>query len=461
MNSVSRTPPLNPTSRLSLARKRQRLSGWGRFPTSVNNVLRPERFAQLVPPSDSVIARGQGRSYGDAALNSEGDVILSERINRFISFDEATGLLRAEAGATLADVLAVFVPRGWFLPVTPGTKYCSLGGCLAADVHGKNHHHNGTLSAHVREIELVLADGSRERCSPDSNTSLFWATMGGMGLTGIITEIAFQLIPITSARIAVQHCKARNLETALDLLADIDHDDQYTVAWIDCLSSGEHLGRSVLITGHHATPDELGSVHGDRLLIRQRRQLGLPVDFPAWVLNFHTVRAFNHVYYARQGSRSQFVTDYDSFFYPLDAISNWNRMYGKPGFVQYQFVLPTDGAKEGMRVALELLAASKKPSFLAVLKRFGSEGSGYLSFPMNGYTLALDIPLSRELPQLLDRLDEIVLHCGGRVYLAKDARLKRGVFETMYPRFADWMRVRDRVDPNKRFSSDLSRRLGM
>jgi FAD/FMN-containing dehydrogenase len=259
----------------------------------------------------------------------------------------------------------------------------------------------------------------------------------------------------------VQHCKARNLETALDLLADIDHDDQYTVAWIDCLSSGEHLGRSVLITGHHASPDELGSVDGDRLLIRQQRRLGLPVDFPAWVLNFHTVRAFNHIYYARQGSRSQFVTDYDGFFYPLDAISNWNRMYGKQGFVQYQFVLPTDGAKEGMRAALELLAASKKPSFLAVLKRFGSEGSGYLSFPMNGYTLALDIPLSRELPQLLDRLDEIVLRYGGRVYLAKDARLKRGAFEAMYPRFADWMRVRDRVDPNKRFSSDLSRRLGM
>jgi decaprenylphospho-beta-D-ribofuranose 2-oxidase len=458
---VSRNLSSGPTSHPNLRPKRQRLSGWGRYPATVNNVVRPERFAQLVPQSNSVIARGKGRSYGDAALNSEGDVILSERINRFISFDEATGLLRAEAGVTLADVLAVFVPRGWFLPVTPGTKHCSLGGCVAADVHGKNHHHSGTLGAHVREIELVMADESRERCSPDSNADLFWATIGGMGLTGIITEIVFQLIPITSSRIAVQHRKAETLDTALDLLADTDHDDQYTVAWIDCLSSGKQLGRSILMTGHHATRDELGSAERDPLSVKQGRQLGLPFNLPTSVLNFQTIRAFNNIYYARQGSRGQFITDYDRFFYPLDAISNWNRMYGSKGFVQYQFVLPTDGVKEGMRVSLELLAASKKPSFLAVLKRFGAEGSGYLSFPTKGYTLALDMPLSSGLFQLLDRLDEIVLHYGGRVYLAKDARLNREAFETMYPRLPDWMQVRDRVDPNKKFRSDLSRRLGL
>lgn len=439
------------------------VSGWGRYPVQSCELTRPERYAELTPSAERVIVRGQGRSYGDASLNAEGRVILSERLNRMLDFDAGTGLLRAEAGVTLQEVLEVVVSRGWFLPVTPGTKYASLGGCVAADVHGKNHHDGGgTFSAHVREIELILADGTRTRCNAGNNSELFWATVGGMGLTGIIGEVTLQLMLIESARMRVQHCAAPNLEAGFKLLDGAEFDDTYTVAWIDCLARGRSLGRSIVMRGHHAALSELPARDALQPFARMaRRQRRVPFDLPSWALNPLTVGAFNNLYYWSQGAKqAPFLAGYESYFYPLDAVADWNRLYGKQGFVQYQCVLPTVGAFEGMRQLLELLAASRRASFLAVLKRFGATGKGMLSFPLPGYTLALDLPVrDAGLFELLDRLDEIVVATGGRVYLAKDCRLAASTFRAMYPRYGEWLAVKHAVDPGSRFNSSLSRRL--
>ena len=440
------------------------VSGWGRYPVQSCELIRPERYADLKPSAQRVIVRGQGRSYGDASLNADARVILSERLNRLLEFDAGTGLLRAEAGATLQDVLDIAVPRGWFLPVTPGTKYVSLGGCVAADVHGKNHHCGGAFGAHVQEIEMILADGRRTRCAAGQNPDLFWATVGGMGLTGIIGEVALRLIPIESARMLVQHRAASDLEAGFKLLDGAEFDDVYTVAWIDCLARSRSLGRSIVMRGHHAVLSELPAADRALPFARvARRQRRVPLDLPSWALNPLTVGAFNHLYYWSQGAKHEPVlTDYDPYFYPLDAVADWNRLYGKKGFVQYQCVLPTAGAFDGMRQILELLAASRRASFLAVLKRFGAAGNGMLSFPMPGYTLALDLPVrDAGLFELLDRLDEVVVRTGGRVYLAKDCRLSPGTFRAMYPRYDEWLAFKRAVDPGNRFSSSLSRRLGL
>jgi FAD/FMN-containing dehydrogenase len=440
------------------------LSGWGRYPRATNLVVVPEAVAETVPPrSGRMIARGQGRSYGDAAMLEDGLVLLTKRVNHLISFDETSGILKAEAGATIAQIVDAFVPRGWFPTVVPGTKFVSLGGCVAADIHGKNHHCRGAFGAHVREIEIVLSDRSRQRCSPEHNAELFRATVGGMGLTGIITEVAFELRRVESPFMIAQHIRARDLDESLEMLDTPKWDDHYTVVWVDSLARGRNLGRSVFIRGHHAAPSELPNRLRTAKTIKHRQVLDLQFDFPSRALNSFTVGAFNGLYYRWQGSRDKpFVADYDTFFFPLDRIGNWNRMYGARGFVQYQFVIPPVGARKALRIVLEELARKHRSSFLTVLKRFGPEGCGTLSFPMAGYTLALDLPVSDAgLFPFLHRLDEIVLGCGGRVYLAKDARLRAETFRAMYPRFAQWREIKARIDPENRFASDLSRRLEM
>jgi FAD/FMN-containing dehydrogenase len=385
-----------------------------------------------------------------------------ERLNRCIAFDEKSGLLRAEGGLSLKEILDVFVPRGWFLPVTPGTKYATLGGCVACDVHGKNHHGEGTISKHITEIELLLADGTLRRCSPLQYPDLFWATVGGMGLTGIITEVAIQLKKIPSAYIRARHRVAPDLEAAMKLLSGEGSQDLYSVAWIDCLASGSRLGRSVVMTGHHAEQSALPAGVRDPYQFCERRPLSVPFTMPTWLLNPWTVKAFNACYGAIQGKKdAPFTVDYDRYFYPLDAVQNWNRIYGKRGFLQYQCVLPCETAAEGLRILLEKLTASRRPSFLAVLKRFGPGGSGMLSFPMEGYTLALDLSYHPSLFSLLESLDEEVVARGGRVYLAKDARLSSSHFQAMYPRLKEWLAVKQKIDPGGKFSSDLSQRLGI
>lgn len=386
-------------------------------------------------------------------------MLLTERVNRLLEFDVINGTLRAEAGTTLAEILPVIVPKGWFLPVTPGTKFVSLGGCVAADVHGKNHHHEGSFGDHVVALELILSDGSRVTCSPSERVELFCATIGGMGLTGIIGEVTFKLIPIQSAFMKVRHLAADNFEQLFSRMQDPDNDDRYTVAWIDSMASGAQLGRGIVMCGHHAEMEELsGNLYRS---IKPERRRSIPFDFPSFALNSLSISAFNSRYYQREGGRRYpFLSGYDSYFYPLDAIDNWNRMYGKRGFVQYQCVIPDAASFEGIRKLLEELSSSRRPSFLAVLKRLGPQGRGLLSFPMAGYTLALDLPIRDEgLFVLLNKLDEIVLQHGGRVYLAKDARLSPESFRAMYPRYEEWLRIKNAVDPQNRFSSSLSRRL--
>ena len=449
------------------ATTRQFISGWGRYPVAPALLCRPQSVEEIaLPAQGALICRGQGRSYGDAAMSTDGLVLVTDALRRVHHFDAATGVLTADSGLTIGDILREFVPRGWFPPVTPGTKHVSLGGAVAADVHGKNHHRDGTFGSHVSELELILADGSRQRCGPDHQPDLFWATVGGFGLTGIITRVTLRLIPIETQYIVVRHVKAPDLDTALRALEGGRDDDHYSVAWIDCLTRGRSLGRSVIMLGHHAQRAELpagaGASSGPPGYIGRER-MNIAFDFPTCVLNPVTIAAFNQVYYTLQGrKRRPFTVEADRFFYPLDALGNWNRMYGKRGFLQYQVMIPEQQSAQGIRTILERLVQTRRASFLAVLKRFGNGNAGPLSFPGAGHTLSLDLPMTgKDLLGLLDELDELVLRYGGRVYLAKDARLARERMRSMYPRLDEWLRVKRAVDPRGRFSSDLSGRLGL
>ncbi len=437
------------------------LTSWNNYPTIQASVCRPERYKDLFSIEGSQLARGLGRSYGDAALSSTGTVILTEKLNRVLEFDPVKGTLIAEAGLSLETILTFIVPRGWFLPVTPGTQYVTLGGCVAADVHGKNHHRDGSISDHLLYLDLITADGSVMRCSPAAHPDLYWATIGGMGLTGIISEVAIQLRSIESAYIACQHHAVANLEALLQVLDDRDKDDLYSVAWIDCLAKGAQLGRGVLMTGHHAKINELSASQKDPLKRPSNLQLTVPYTPSRSLVGKYSVSLFNGLYYQLQSRKTKpFITDYQSYFYPLDAIAHWNRLYGKKGFVQYQCVLPRETALEGFTQILEELRLKGNPSFLAVVKRFGPEGKGLLSFPSVGYTLAIDLPITDStFLTHLDQLDDLVLQRGGRIYLAKDARLSPDRFRQMYPRYATWLKIKKETDPENRFHSDLAQRL--
>jgi len=444
------------------------ISGWGRYPTVEARTVRPEKRSALrsVVTSDdrSVLARGAGRSYGDASLlDSGGTTLLTDRLNRMLSFAPDDGVLRAEAGVRLREILEVFVPRGWFLPVTPGTKEVTLGGAVAFDIHGKNHHRDGGISNFVREIELLTANGKTVTCSPNQNEELFWATVSGAGLTGIITEVALELRPIETAYVAERTLKAEDLDDAFELFEEHESEYLYSVAWIDCLASGGNLGRSHLMFGRHATEGKLSAKQrGAPLDYEPDHLTRLPFDLPEGVLNEHTVKAFNAFYYARQRTRDKReVVGIDPFFYPLDAIDDWNRMYGESGFVQFQCVLPMDESYDGLKEILSQVQESGLASFLAVLKRMGPPDGGLLTFPMRGYTLALDIPRREGLEGLLRDLHEAVARRGGRVYLAKDAYLRPDTFREMYPALEDWLEVKRRVDPENRFTSAQAQRLGI
>jgi decaprenylphospho-beta-D-ribofuranose 2-oxidase len=447
---------------------RSSVSGWGRFPTGETDLYRPERLRSLTAAigcSESVLARGLGRSYGDACYNTAGATVLMERLNRFLSFDPETGTLECEAGVTFVELLDHFVPRGFFPPVTPGTKFVTVGGALACDVHGKNHHVDGSFSNHVLDFDLLSASGDALRCSRSENPQVFWGTVGGLGLTGVITRVRLRMRPIETSYIRVDYERATNLDDALDRMEARDHTYTYSVAWIDCLAKGRSLGRSVLMRGNPALPREVRRA-GVRNPLRGRRpqRLRVPFDAPGFLLNRHTVRAFNTLYYHRHPvERRDQIVHFEPFFYPLDGIADWNRLYGRRGFVQYQFLLPPDEARDGLHEALEILSDFGAPSFLAVLKRFGPVAeSSLLSFPRPGYTLALDLPWRGEATEaLLSRLDEVVLRRGGRVYLAKDARLAQQSVADMYPEVQAWREIRDWVDPERRFSSDLGRRVGL
>ncbi|HET6882286.1 MAG TPA: FAD-binding oxidoreductase [Pirellulales bacterium] len=444
--------------------KEQVLAGWGNVAAERSLVCRPERVAELRgavrESSRTLISRGLGRSYGDAAVNS-GGVVSHLRLNRFLAFDEGQGVVECEAGVSFEELIRVALPRGFFPAVTPGTKYVTVGGAIAADVHGKNHHVDGSFADCLVDFRLMTASGEVLRCSRSENAQVFWATLGGMGLTGAIVDARFRLRPVQSAHLTVDYQRTADLDQSLQAFSDGDAGYGYSVAWIDCLARGRSLGRSVLMRGNHTPAGELPPSVIEPLGVPDRRHKRVPCFLPNFVLNSWSVRAFNALYYRRHGDRRA-VVDYDSFFYPLDAVEDWNRIYGRRGFLQYQAAFPVDTSRAGLIALLETIAASRQASFLAVLKTFGPANEGLLSFPIAGSTLAVDLPnTGAAVSGLLDELDRIVVAHGGRVYLAKDVRLARGSFEAMYPRADEFRRIKAALDPQGRFDSALARRLGL
>ena len=403
-----------------------------------------------------MIARGNGRSYGDAAINRNATLLMRSS-DRILAFDADRGVVTCESGILLAEIIDLILPRGWFVPVTPGTKFVTLGGMIAADVHGKNHHLAGSFANHVVSMDVALADGRVQRCGRDENAELFAATCGGMGLTGIILAASIRLIAIETAMIRQETLRARNLTEVMRLFED-STDWTYSVAWIDCLARGDGLGRSLLYRGEHARAGESPRAKGELAAVR-KRTCRVPFDFPAVALNRWSVGAFNEVYF-RSGRRGIRFLDCDAFFFPLDALLDWNRLYGRTGFVQYQCVLPKTASPAGLTALLDRIANSRQGSFLAVLKLLGKAGDALLSFPMEGYTLALDFRVSPETFSLLIELDAIVADHGGRLYLAKDARMGAGMLRG-YARLDAFRALRQQFDPTGKFSSLQSQRLGL
>jgi FAD/FMN-containing dehydrogenase len=442
------------------------MSGWGRFPVEPCHLFRPERRAELAAilasgTQRTYVSRGLGRSYGDAALNRDGGLICHTRLNRFLGFEESTGVLECEAGVSFEEILRHFLPRGFFLPVTPGTKFVTVGGAIAADVHGKNHHKDGTLASFLLDLKLLTPTGEVLLCSRESNPEIFWATVGGMGLTGIILGARIQLRKVESAYVLVDYQQVRNLEEALEAMGESDERYQYSVAWIDCLGRGKSLGRAVLMRGNHAVPAQLPRKAGNPLAEPSHFRWNLPFDLPSLALNRLSVGAFNSLFYALHRTTTNQIVDFEKFFYPLDAIQNWNRLYGKRGFVQYQLALPQESGRTGLAALLWRLAESRRTSFLGVLKRFGDGNPGLLSFPLYGYTLALDLPMTSGLLPFLRELDRMVISMGGRVYLAKDAVLSAADFAAMYGRIEKFRAVKRKLDPQGVLSSSLGRRLAI
>ncbi len=441
------------------------VTGWGRTAPSVADVRAIASVEQIGreivnPGGRSVLARGLGRSYGDAA-QSGGGTLLDLSALSGIQLDTAAGTVTTGAGVSLDTLLRVIVPAGFFVPVTPGTRLVSVGGAIAADVHGKNHHVDGTFGAHVQSLDVVDGSGALRTLRPDDQTAEeFWATVGGMGLTGVITEATFDLIRVETSLISVDTVRLPDLDSVMAYLVAHDGDYRYSVAWIDSVAPS---GRGVITSGDHAARADLDEARARRPLAYDPRPLAtVPGFVPGFVLNRHTVRLFNEAWFRRApAARDGELQSIPEFFHPLDGVQQWNRMYGQGGFLQYQFVVPDSGVHLVERT-LRRLRDVGAASFLTVLKRFGSANPAPLSFPQPGWTLTADVPATVPgLGDVLDELDAAVLAEGGRLYLAKDSRMSPEMMAASYPRLAEWRRVRDRMDPQGVFASDLSRRLGL
>jgi len=435
------------------------IANWGNYPVIESNeesFVFDEQLDALILKEQPFIARGNGRCYGDASLADR--TISTLKFNKILSFDVTAGIFECQSGITLDQILTVILPQGWFLPVTPGTKFITIGGALASDVHGKNHHVDGSISNHVLDFDLVLASGDVITCSPSVNPDLFEATCGGMGLTGVISRVKFRLKKIETSFIKQKQIKAANLQELIELF-DTYKDYTYSVAWIDCLKKGEHFGRSILMLGEHATVNELGeNQRTNPLKLPGNKQITFPINMPSWVLNQFTVKAFNFLYYGKNFKKEiNNVVSYEPFFYPLDKVLHWNRLYGKKGFVQYQFVLPLD-AKQGLIEILTRISDEGLGSFLAVLKVFGKQKS-MISFPKEGYTLALDFPVRGNLLAFLDELDELVLKYKGRLYMSKDARMKPEILVAGYPELEKFKSIVKKYNPDGKIRSAQSDRL--
>jgi decaprenylphospho-beta-D-ribofuranose 2-oxidase len=448
------------------------LTGWGRTAPTVARVEEPDPGADAAAALEKllaeagergVIARGLGRSYGDAAQNAGGDVVLMTGRDRILDVDLQAATVTVEAGVSLDRLMRTLVPLGLWPAVSPGTRHVTVGGAIGSDVHGKGHHRDGTFGAHVRSMEMVSPGLGRLTLDPEREPEMFWATTGGMGLTGIVHRATLDLIRIETAAIRVDSQRTDDLDQTMALMLERDRRYRYSVAWIDCVARGRSLGRSIVEFGDHAALDDLPA--GRRSPSRALRfapldSLPAPPWAPSGLLNRWTVAAFNELWYRKARRRTEgHVVAASSFFHPLDLVDGWNRIYGGRGFLQYQFVLP-DGEEATLRRIIEELVAHRAASFLAVLKRFGAANPAPLSFPRPGWTLALDLPVTfGALAPLLDRMDELVVGAGGRIYLAKDSRLRPDLLEAMYPELPRWREVRARMDPHGLMRSDLSRRL--
>jgi len=445
--------------------EQQLLSGWGRTAATRATVHAPDALAFVAdrvdtPSPRGLIARGLGRSYGDAAQNAGGDVVLCTELDRVVELDVGKGLATVEAGVGLDALLRVLLPLGWMPAVVPGTSYVTVGGAIASDIHGKFRH--GSFADYVDRLQLVSPGAGVQTLEPGAHADAFWATAGGMGLTGVITQATLRLQPVDTAQLVCDTERTADLDDCMARMRDGDHRYQYSVAWIDCLAGGGHLGRAVLSRGNHATFADLPP--GARATAREyapRTRLTFPAGVPS-LINPLSVRVFNELWYRKAPRlRAGHVEGIKQFFFPLDGVRAWNRVYGPAGLVQYQFVVPY-GQEAVVRYVLERLRAARAPSFLAVLKRFEHDSRALLGFPRSGWTLAVDVPAARRgLAPLLDDFDGRVAEAGGRVYLTKDARLRPEVLETMYPELARWREIRAHLDPRHVLRSDMDRRLDL
>jgi len=430
------------------------LMSWGMYPKNKNTVFKfdkEETLEEIINKHNELIPHGNGRSYGDSALSNK--IINVKPKDYFIDFDEEKGLLHIQAGVLLSEILEAYVPRGWFLKVTPGTKLITVGGAIASDVHGKNHHVEGCFSECVKEFQIMLADGEVVTCSKEATPELFKATCGGMGLTGVILDAKIYLKKINSQYIDQTTIKTKNLKETFEAFEEYSN-KPYSVAWIDCLAKGKEIGKCLLMVGDFRDDGKLD--------YKLKKQKSIPFNFPSFALNNWSVRVFNWLYYAKakEGVSKQRV-DIDTFFYPLDAIGHWNRIYGKNGFTQYQFILPKERSYEGLEEILTAISQSGKGSFLAVLKLYGKANDNYLSFPIEGYSLALDFKIEKGLFELLDKLDEIVVKHNGRIYLTKDVRVSKETFEKGYPQIETFRQFRKENKMNSKFQSLQSKRVGI
>lgn len=412
------------------------IQNWGNYPKTNSEVLETSSYSEikdLIYKKSKLIARGNGRCYGDSSLQST--IISTLKLNKFLLFDKEKGILKAEAGVLLSEILDVIIPFGFFLPVTPGTKWITIGGAVASNIHGKNHHKEGAISNFIESFELITDESNVINCSRIENAEIFINTIGGMGLTGIITTVTIRLKRIETSYIKQKSIKVKNLTELLDYFEQYNH-YTYSVAWIDCLKKGGNMGRSILMLGEHAEKSDLPQKPKKLLTLHSNKQINIPIYLPNFSLNRFTIRLFNELYYNKQiAKETNTIIHYDKFFYPLDMLNNWNRIYGKNGFTQYQFVIPFERGREGLTKIMKEITESGCGSFLAVLKTFGKKDnfSSSLSFPDEGYTLALDFKISTKVFYLLNRLDKIVLEYNGKLYLTKDARMSPQMFQKAYP----------------------------
>ena len=441
------------------------LEGWGRYPVEEARCFRPERMHQveeICTKSHNIIARGYGRSFNDAALNKNQDVLLNERLNRLLSFDRPTGILECEGGVLLAEIIEFALPKGYFLSVTPSTKYVSVGGAIACDVHGRNHQREGSFASCVDSFELLCANGRVIKCSRSTNSDIFWATVGGMGLTGIIIRVNLHLMPVETGYLNVSYNKCNDLDSLLETFSEQgDEQQQYQVAWIDSVANGKNLGRSIAMHSLHARYVELNEKRQRTPLRPQRKkQHSIPLDMPSFSINSLSVRCFNALYYWKH-SNSTRVISYNNFFYPLDRLKNWNVIYGKRGIIRFQCVFPWSIAPVGIKEWLEALQENGHLTSLVTLKAFGAENHSPLSFARSGLSLSVDIPYNKDVLAILQHIHEMLIQRGGRVYFAKDTNLDTKHLELMYPNIEKFYEVKRLIDPQNIFQSSLGRRLGL